>query len=368
METKFHHIKINKQSVSDDAYVLKRIFFENGDKVNSNDIIASLESSKAAIDLEAGEEGYIFFNTFKIDEEILIGTIFAVITPSNSLPINYFEQITKKLTEEIPAPIKINGTDNKNISKQAQSLIDENKIDISVFEDKPFIRKEDVQSYLDKKDNSYLKNPPNIYSKSNLIVIIGGGGHAKMCIDIIRQMGTYQILGIIDPKLPVGADCLGVPVLGEDKILEDLYSQGVKNAVIAIGSLNNLSIRSKIYESLKKTGFYLPIIIHPKAIVEPSAQLEEGTQVMAGAIIGSAAIIESNCIINSGSIVSHDCHLYNNVHIAPGAILAGLVKVGSNSIIGMGSTIYINVTIGEGVVIGNGANIFHNIASGTFIK
>ena len=36
------------------------------------------------------------------------------------------------------------------------------------------------------------------------IVLIGGGGHCKSCIDIIEREGKYEILGIIDKKEFVG--------------------------------------------------------------------------------------------------------------------------------------------------------------------
>lgn len=30
------------------------------------------------------------------------------------------------------------------------------------------------------------------------IILIGGGGHCKSCIDVIEQEGKYQIAGIVD--------------------------------------------------------------------------------------------------------------------------------------------------------------------------
>ena len=30
------------------------------------------------------------------------------------------------------------------------------------------------------------------------IILIGGGGHCKSCIDVIEQAGTFQIAGIVD--------------------------------------------------------------------------------------------------------------------------------------------------------------------------
>ena len=36
------------------------------------------------------------------------------------------------------------------------------------------------------------------------IIIIGGGGHAKVLIDLIRTLKNFKIGGIIDPKIKKG--------------------------------------------------------------------------------------------------------------------------------------------------------------------
>ena len=58
----------------------------------------------------------------------------------------------------------------------------------------------------------------------------------------------------------------------------------------------------------------------------------------------------------------------DNVHVTPGALIAGYVKVGSNTIIGMGSTINVNINIGENVSIHNNSNIVSNIIDNKIIK
>jgi len=191
-----------------------------------------------------------------------------------------------------------------------------------------------------------------------------------MCIDIINQMKTYKIIGIIDRDIKIGSKVMGIPVIAKDRDedLKQLYNGGVKLIINGIGAATNHSIREKIYKKLKRIGFFIPNIIHPKASVEPSVSMGEGNQIMANAIVGSDVKIQNNCIINSGAIVSHDSVLENNVHIAPGAILAGRVFVGENSLIGMGSTIYLHIKIGESVIIYNNCSITKNIPDNSIIK
>lgn len=202
------------------------------------------------------------------------------------------------------------------------------------------------------------------------IIVVGGGGHAKMCLDIIKAIGDMDVIGIIDNNIPIGTKILGIPIIGTDEYLHSAFKIGITKAINGVGGGGNQLIRRKIYEKLKSIGFELPNLIHPKAIVEESATIPKssGIQIMAGAIVGSSAYIGNGCIINSGAIVSHDCVISDHVHITPGAILAGNVQVGENSIIGMGSTVYFGTKIGKGCVVANGSNLFKNIVDGTVLK
>ena len=44
------------------------------------------------------------------------------------------------------------------------------------------------------------------------ILLIGGGGHCKSCIDIIEQDESFKIIGIIDRKKLIGKSILGYKI------------------------------------------------------------------------------------------------------------------------------------------------------------
>ncbi len=54
----------------------------------------------------------------------------------------------------------------------------------------------------------------------NSILLIGGGGHCKYCIDVIKQGGKYQIAGVVDLPEKQGQSVLGYAVLGTGEDLE----------------------------------------------------------------------------------------------------------------------------------------------------
>ena len=66
--------------------------------------------------------------------------------------------------------------------------------------------------------------------------IIGAGGHAKVVIDTLRTLGTFDVLGVLDDDpVRLGTVVLRVPIRGEAS-LESIDRFGIEQAIIAIGS------------------------------------------------------------------------------------------------------------------------------------
>ncbi|HDH53435.1 MAG TPA: acetyltransferase [Nitrospirae bacterium] len=187
------------------------------------------------------------------------------------------------------------------------------------------------------------------------IILLGGGGHSKVLAELIRLSGEYEIMGILDSELEAGAAVNGIAVLGNDDLLPGLNANGIKNACIAVGSVKNNRKREKLYELAGSSGFYVPYLIHPRAVVsQTDTDISEGVQIMAGAIVQAGSIIGENTIINTGAIVEHDCAIGKNVHICPGAVVCGGSTIGDNSFIGAGATVIQGIEIGKDTVVGAG--------------
>lgn len=191
------------------------------------------------------------------------------------------------------------------------------------------------------------------------IVLIGAGGHAKVCIELLQAMGeeiAYCVGGEDSPNL-----CLGVPVLKGDENLVRLYSEGYSRLFVAIGS-NRL--RERLATLAMEQGYQLVNAISPQAIISPTVKLGSGIAVMAGAVINAEATIADLAIINTGATVDHDCRIGKAVHIAPQCGLAGNVIIGNLSFLGIGSKVIPEIEIGEQVTIGAGGIVVSSVGSG----
>jgi len=192
------------------------------------------------------------------------------------------------------------------------------------------------------------------------IVVLGGGGHAKIVITILKKTNKYKITGYTDCEDK--GQILGINYLGDDSILIELKSKN-KNctAVIGVGSVKVDEKRKIIKEKLERLGFELPVIISPEAIINEEVEIGRGTVVMDGAIIDSGSKIMEAVIINKSSTIGHDCIIGNYTHVALGATLGGSVEVGENCLIGIGANIIQYVKITKDCLIGAGATVVNDI-------
>lgn len=196
-------------------------------------------------------------------------------------------------------------------------------------------------------------------SKPNLIVV-GAGGHALSCIDVIEQENKYKIIGLIGLEGQVGNTVAGYEVLGTDKELKKILAL-CDNAFIAVGQIKDPKIRIKIYENLTKIGFSLPSIISPKAYVSSRAKIGKASIVLHGATINSMAYIGNNTIINSHALIEHGVQVGDHCHISTGVILNGDVLIGSRTFIGSGTVIKQNISIGVDNFVNMGSIVTENV-------
>jgi sugar O-acyltransferase (sialic acid O-acetyltransferase NeuD family) len=188
------------------------------------------------------------------------------------------------------------------------------------------------------------------------IIVIGAGGHAKQCIDVIEDEGIFLIVGLIGRQADVGKTILSYSVIGTDDELNNIKKE-CAHAIIGIGQIYEPKIRSNLYQKLRDLGFILPNIISPKSSISKYAKLNSGIIVMNGAVINAGAMIESNCIVNSQALIEHDVVIEKNCHISTGVILNGSVKIGEGSFVGSGSIIREGVTVAPNSFIQMGSLI-----------
>ena len=193
------------------------------------------------------------------------------------------------------------------------------------------------------------------------IILIGGGCHAKACIDVIRATGQFTIAGYTDINQSL-QEFPEIPYLGND----DCLSQYIHEALflITVGQIKNPSLRVKLFELLQQQDAAFSTVISPHAYVSPMAKVEPGTIVMHGAIVQAEAVIGRNCIINDRALIEHDCRIGDHCHISTAAVLNGNVILGNAVFVGSGAIVKNGTRIGDNAIVGMGAVVINEVGPG----
>ncbi len=317
--------------------------------VEKGALLFTIETTKAASDIESPEPGFVRL-LVKEGDTLAVGERLAVIVdaPGEAL---LFSKIH-------PSPITLPPS-SLRITKPARALAESLGVDLASLPTDRLITEGAVRQIAGVSETLIPELPG---SDKPYILIYGAGGHAKALMDMVRQIGDYAIAGIVDDdKLLSGKQVLGIPVLGTRALLPSLIGQGVKLAANGVGGIIDIAVRVRVFEVLESAGFTFPALIHLRATVEPSAKVGDGVQVFANAYVGSEAVLHQKCMVNTNAVVSHDCEIGSYTHIAPGVLLAGHVQIGERTLVGMGVTTTIGVKIGSGVRIGNGAIVLADV-------
>ena len=184
------------------------------------------------------------------------------------------------------------------------------------------------------------------------ILVIGSGGHAEACIDVIEKQKKFQVIGLIDIKK--------TKLFGKYKVLSSLdnlekLKKKTNLAHIGIGQIKSPNLRIRIYKKLLSFGFEFPTIISPFAIISKYAKIGDGSIIMHGSHIGPNVKIGSNCIINNFVNIEHGCSIDDNCHISTSVTVNGNVRINQGSFIGSRSVLKESITLSDNSFIKMGS-------------
>ncbi len=328
--------------------LLAAVHVQLGQHVTRGEVLCTLETTKSAADLLAEVDGYVVGLQHTTGDSVHAGELFCYLAEEPGW-------VPPKPERTAPAG-NITLPQGLRITQPALALAKEKGLDLGKLPAGPLVTEGMLRQLVEGVTQPAYAVPQDTFDPT-AILVYGGGGHGKSLIDLLRALGSYHIVGIVDDSLESGIRLMGLPVLGGSEMLADLARQGVRLAVNAVGGIGNVSVRVQVFQKLAEAGFACPAVIHPSAWIEPSASLAAGVQVFPHAYVGSEARVGYGAIVNTGAIVSHDCQIGDYANISPGAMLAGEVQVGAGTLVGMGATINLQVSIGTGARIGNSATV-----------
>lgn len=196
---------------------------------------------------------------------------------------------------------------------------------------------------------------------TELILLIGAGGHAKV---------VFDALGLVHPESKI--QVLDDVKHFDGKLFFDLrVASPVRFESVGLHyhvAIGNNAVRRRLFSLADKAAAIALAVVHPAATVSRYASLADGCFVAAAAVVGPAVTLGLGGIVNHAATIDHDCIIGKFSHIAPGATLCGGVVVGDEVLVGAGAVILPGIRIGSGAIIGAGAVVHRDVPPSAVVK
>lgn len=199
------------------------------------------------------------------------------------------------------------------------------------------------------------------------MILVGAGGHAKSCIEIIESIGQYSIAKVVGQEADLGSRVLGHEVRHTDADLASLREK-YEFAFIGVGQIYDPEPRVRLFLRLSELGFKLPAIVSKNATVSEFAIVGNGSIVMNGAILNANCIIGENVILNSSSLIEHDVTVGNHSHISTRVTVNGGTKIGQATFLGSGTIVRNGIEIGDNSFVGMGSIVSKSLPANSNYK
>ena len=190
------------------------------------------------------------------------------------------------------------------------------------------------------------------------LVIVGAGGHGRVCADVARAAG-FEVAGFCDQAKARGETVGDAAILASS--IEELSDKADAADTALFIALGDNARRMSLIGEVRERGFGLATLVHPSAVLSPSVTVGAGSVIVAGAIVNANAKIGEGCIVNTASSLDHDNQLAPGVQICPGVHAAGNVRFGELAFVGMGAAIVPNIAIGARAVVAAGAVVTRDV-------
>jgi sugar O-acyltransferase (sialic acid O-acetyltransferase NeuD family) len=180
------------------------------------------------------------------------------------------------------------------------------------------------------------------------IIIIGGGGHARSILAILKNNRlSNNLLGYTDQN----KSNLPLKYLGGDEEVLSRYKNKKIKLVLGVGI--NLKLREKILKKFHKYKFLS--LIDKDSIISTNCKIAEGSVIFPGAVIGPNVKIGPFSVIHNSVVIEHDVSISENSYIGPGAVVCGNVKIEKNVLLGANSTMIQDTSIERNCILGAGS-------------
>jgi acetyltransferase-like isoleucine patch superfamily enzyme len=359
-------VEIPVTDVNTDSVVVSYWFQEARAWVTAGQNIATVETSKAAIDVEASASGYLL-PLVALGEKVKVGEGLCVIFDSaQELLAHTIKLESEKSISALALSAK------RPISVKALALVTQFSIsDHELSELSGFITESMINDLVARRSPiDWTDMPTPLHTEEGIlrIVLIGGGTGAEQVLDILSTYETQKAVAILDDNPEKwGRYIDGTPIIGHTDRLKELKILSLVDAAIVCIS-TSVHVRRKFRTYCSNIGLPLVNAIDRSVKIASSCKMGVGNVVCAFTHFGTKTIVGDNNFISAYNSFDHHNRLGNDISTGPGCMTSGNVTIGNCVRLGTGIFMQPRITLGDTCMVASGAVITGDIPQGSILK
>lgn len=348
-------------NANDSVAKLVEWLVEDRREVAKGEAIAVVETTKAAIEIEAPLAGYCA----RLHEEgtkLPEGSIVAIILETADEPVESYLKLIHAAKPE----------STHKWTKKAELMAKKLGVDIAGLAEelgRP-VKESDVMSYRnpgeiiqDLLDDQYPQT-----RQERVLLIGGGGGGGILALDAIAGSRRQRAIGILDNNRTLqGKTVMGVPILGPNSMAGGLWAEDFFDAAIIIVTAS-IEQRQALFNEMKTYGIKMTNVIDPMAKIRTHCSLGTGNLIMANCFLAACVKLGDNNFLASHVCIEHHSVIGNHCTFGPRTTTSGAVTIGDRVKFGMGVLVEPYLSIGDDSVVPSGTVLTSSIARNTLLK
>lgn len=366
-------------SVNEESVLLVAWHKDDGAFVRRGEVLCTVETSKAAVEVEAEADGYlrriaVSGRKFKIGEALgnLDGPADTARSPISTPAANGAETAAadgaKAWTKKAALRASRIGIDIEAVARaNAGQTVTE--ADVLAFRGSNGTLTKAADPGNRVPAATIVAGPIDLASRPERILLLGGGaGAGAMTVDVLSHLPTQRAVGILDSNPEThGKTVGGVPILGGLGLVEELWRAGQFDSVIILFT-KDIAERAEAFESLAAKGIPFANVVDRTAVVRAGVRMGRGNLVMGNAYLSTAVEIGDDNFFASHTVIEHHSKIGSHCTFGPRTTLSGAVSVGDRVKTGVAVSIEPYVKIGSRSVIASACVITNHVPEDSLVK
>jgi acetyltransferase-like isoleucine patch superfamily enzyme len=346
---------------------------EDRTSVDAGAPLVDVETSKAALEVEAPSAG-IVFQVVPAGQDVTVGEPIGYLFEDEAALAAYAAARDEAATASGGTGSEGDGGGVQATAK-ARERAAELGVDLATIRATGLVTVRDVEAAagtagttVSPDASADRPDPLEGDGSTQRLLVIGAGLGATQVADILASRPEQAAVAIVDDDSKHwGRLVRGVPVVGGSREIARLWEgRAFDAAVIAIST--SVDARARLRGLCREAGIPLANVIDPTARIGTGVRMGTGNVICAFVHLGTEAELGDNNFISAYNSFDHHNVLGSDISTGPGCMASGEVHLEDRVRLGTGIFIEPKITLGEGVVVASGSTIVRSVPAGHAVK